>query len=222
MTRAPKQMTLGAIIIAGAVSAALAGGSPVAKAGPPPPSACPLVKTISKNFSFGPNTGTVTMNLYASATYGSYGCFNGYERVYVSSGSGVFGSLSAGDSWIQFWTSTDGGKTWVEECGAGPGNQSLCNANPTECFSFGYGVAVSGFLLSTGPSGQCSTTNFTWPRNSFAWVQQQDFIDSGYGFCMLIQNLANSGDGVDNQVWSNTNRVAYNLPNETLEYCDNS
>jgi hypothetical protein len=183
---------------------------PQAELGPPPPGGtCPLAKTVSRNFSFGPNTATVVLNLYFSSTYfngAGYGCFNGYERIFVSSGSGVFGSDSAGSDWLQYWYSENTGTTfnWVQ-------------TPPTTC-SFDNAAA----LINDGNIGQCGSS-FTFPRNSMAWVENSDWvlIDPSPGNpvdCILIQNSPNVATyGIPEYVYNSTNTVHYQVPTLVLD-----
>jgi hypothetical protein len=182
---------------------------PRAELGPPPGGTCPLDNdghgTVTKNFSFGPNTATVVLNLYYSSTYFNglgYGCFNGYERIFVSSGSGVFGSDSAGSDWLQYFYSENTGTTfdWV-------------NNPPTTCESDGNAAA----LINDGSDGQCGSS-FTFPRNSMAWVENEDWelLDSPPGNpvdCILIQNTPGY---VPEYVYNSTNTVHYQVPTEQL------
>jgi hypothetical protein len=165
---------------------------------------CPLYSTDSKTFPFGPNTGTVTINLYFSATQG---CFNGYERIWVSKGSGTFGSMSLGYSWLQFWYSTDGGATynWItgqyaEEC--------LEDDAPA--------------LLDTGNAGQCIQPFFTFPRTSMAWAETNDYgAVNAPDYCYLIQNLPNTGYWDEPEtVWDSGNTTQYQVPSITLHVCE--
>lgn len=176
--------------------------------GTPPPSGCPLVKTKTLNFAFAQNTATVVENLYWSPTAnGGLGCFNGYERIFVSSGSGVFGSNTLDSDWLQYWYSTNNGASynWM--------------ATPPETCYFGTNAAA---LLNFSNSGQCgSAPEFTFPNSSMAWVESNDWgFSSTAGVCVLIQNSPNiSQYGVPETVWNSTNTRQFQVPTEQLTTC---
>jgi hypothetical protein len=175
----------------------------------PPPSGCPQIfPTKTANFAFAQNTATVAINLYWSPTAnGGHGCFNGYERIFVSSGSGVFGSNTLDSDWLQYWYSTNNGASynWM--------------ATPPETCYFGTNAAA---LLNFSNSGQCgSAPEFTFPNSSMAWVESNDWgFSSTAGVCVLIQNSPNiSQYGVPETVWNSTNTRQFQVPNVRLTTC---
>lgn len=201
-TRGSRHRPLLPVLLALAVVTGVVGGvsrsqlvqasGPTAPSGTPQftTSGCPLVFTKQANFSMGSSTGTVVLNLYASTTL--Y-CFNGYERIYVSSGSDEFSADSAGADWLQYWFSSNGGTTYTPICAY---FQTCNTADEYLACTAGYpgGPDVdAAFNINYSNYGDCIGTSFTFPRTSMAWVEDDDWTDyfGGSQACVLIQNTPN-------------------------------
>jgi hypothetical protein len=147
------------------------------------------------------------MNLYWSPTAnGGDGCFNGYERIFVSSGTGVFGEDTLSDDWLQFWYSTNNGESY-----------NWINTPPESCN--GDDAAA---LIDYSNGGQCSLPIFSFPTSSIAWVEPAAWTRSGGvdGACVLIQNSPNiSQYEVPEAVWNNNDTTEFDVPYTALTTC---
>ena len=209
------------VFFSGIAAQAVQASGPIAPPGTPQftPSGCPLVKTTQKNFNMGSSTGTVVLNLYAST---ALACFNGYERIFVSSGSDEFSAASAGDDWLQYWFSVNAGATYRPICDY----LYSCNtATEYESCYPGYvgGSAVdAAFNINFSNYGACTGTAFTFPRTSMAWVEAEDWAE-GFGSsseCVLIQNTPNPNFpySIYEQVYDIHNNI-YQVPTLQLAFC---
>ena len=213
--------TVTAFVAGVAPPQAVQASGPVAPPGTPQvtPSGCPLVSTKQSNFNMGSSTGTVDLNLYASR---ALACFNGYERIFVSSGSDELAADSAGDDWLQFWFSTNGGTTYTPICAY----EFSCNT-PSEyeyCYPGYYGGAAvdAAFLINASNYGTCTGAAFTFPRTSMAWVEAEDWAMNlgSSSDCVLIQNYPNPNFPytINEQVYDIHNNI-YQVPSFELHFC---